>query len=656
MDDDIRLDNESRPEEPTLMLEDGGDAMEILVPDSDDHARVLSYLVHRIEASERKMENFYARWRVAERRSQAYISLPDYEAQLRAMNESSAPPKVVSITVPYTFATLNTIVTYLMQAFTGRKPMFPTSANRGEHTRQAKNMETLLQYNSEHVRMVKLLWQYFHDGELYGLQVLRTEWAEKKAMRTEWSMQPKRLLGIELPFTKERVSQSVEKTIFQGTECLNIDPFMFFPDPRCPMAEVSTKGEFVFWRTFEGRHVLKRAEADGLLKYVDRAGTRQESSRVNSHNNGSNRDLLSRGEAHPGADRTTHEKSLGASVQVDQGTVEIVPAELGLGTSTRPEKWLFTILNKKQIVQAQRFDADHGQHPVVVGEPYTMGYGFGQAAISDYLGPLQDTIGWLVNSHMHNVRTSLNNMWVVDPSMVELGDLRNPEPGKLIRLKRAAYGRDIRTVIQQLQVQDVTRGHMSDLPIFMRLADTLTAVTDNIRGVQDSGGRKSATEARIGADAAASRLASHTRLISGQSIVNLETQMCLNYQQYLSDEFAFDVLGPDGIQNSVKVSPENIAGDFYFPINDGTLPMDKVALMDVWKEIFMAVAQDPQLRGGFDIMKLFEYIAELSGAKNVQEFRIQPGSPEQMAAMAQAGNAIPIGPGGAMPPPAGGPM
>ena len=32
--------------------------------------------------------------------------------------------------------------------------------------------------------------------------------------------------------------------------------------------------------------------------------------------------------------------------QVDQLSIEIIPAELGLGESKYPQKWLFTILNK----------------------------------------------------------------------------------------------------------------------------------------------------------------------------------------------------------------------------------------------------------------------------------------------------------------------
>ena len=127
-----------------------------------------------------------------------------------------------------------------------------------------------------------------------------------------------------------------------------------------------------------------------------------------------------------------------------------------------PVKYLFTLVNRGQIVQAEPLDYDHDKHPVSVTEPYSMGYGFGQPGIIDYMAPLQDLMSWLVNSHMDNVKTMLNNMWLVDPSRVEMQDLKQPGAGKLIRLKRAAYGSDVNSAVRQLQVGDVTSGHLRD--------------------------------------------------------------------------------------------------------------------------------------------------------------------------------------------------
>ena len=76
----------------------------------------------------------------------------------------------------------------------------------------------------------------------------------------------------------------------------------------------------------------------------------------------------------------------------------------------------------------------------------------------------------------------MNNSFVYDPSRVEAQDLKHPGPGKYIRLKRSAYGQDVRTILQQLPMSDVTRGHMADLETFLQIGDVLSSVNDNIKG------------------------------------------------------------------------------------------------------------------------------------------------------------------------------
>lgn len=180
---------------------------------------------------------------------------------------------------------------------------------------------------------------------------------------------------------------------------------------------------------------------------------------------------------------------------------------------------------------------------------------------------------------------------------------------------------------------------MNDLDLFMKMGDALAAVNDNLRGLQDSGGRKSATEARTSAEAAASRLASHAKLISSQSIVDLAEQMTINYMQYLSEDFAISVLGGKG--QALTIDAMSMSGDFVFPVNDGTLPVDKVALLDVWKEVMMATMQNPVLSQTYDLPKLFEYVADLGGAKGIESMRV--ASPESIDKAVQAGNMVPMG-------------
>ena len=198
----------------------------------------------------------------------------------------------------------------------------------------------------------------------------------------------------------------------------------------------------------------------------------------------------------------------------------------------------------------------------------------------------------------------------------------------------------------QLNQVDVTRGHINDMSVVMQIGERLTAATDNRMGLQDSGGRKTATEVRTSAEAGASRLAAQARIISSHGIVDVTELMVLNTQQYISDEFYMQVVGQGALTEPVNIAPEMLVGDFHYPVHDGTLPLDKVALLDVWKEIFVAVSQDQELRSQFSIPKIFEFVAELGGAKNIEAMRVQMRMmpQEQINQQQQAGNLLPLPP------------
>lgn len=622
-----------------------------LKPGSTLHAEVLHELRQRLDASEEKMSKFYSRWRTNEIALQAYINLPDYAEQVKFMNDKGKPPRVVEIQVPYIFAAVHTMVTYMMHTFGGRKPVFQLATYKKEWTDNARAMEMVLQYNADHTRLLRHLYQWFWHGFTYGVGILRTNWKDERAVRTKWVDVPRfNFLGMNIGGKKMPVREN--SLIYSGNDVACIDPYMFFPDPRVPMHEVNKRGEFVFWRSYQGHHQLKTAEFNGTYMYVDSAKKKLPLSRWTTDGSESERALRADGDGIAGY--MNGDNRLENFYQVDQGTVTLIPKQWKLGESTRPEKWLFTILNKDQIIQAEPLEADHDMHPVSVIEPYSTGPSFGAIGAVDVLKPIQDLMSWLINSHMENVRTVMNNMLVVDPQAIELQDLKEPGAGKIIRLKMAAYGRDVRSAVNQLAVDDVTRGHLADLQLMLQMGHMFLGINENLMGQQDSGGRKTATEVRTAGESGASRMASLARIISAQGVVDLVTQMVVNIQQRVDEEFLGHLIGQMSQEANVKITPDRLSGDFHYPIHDGTLPLDRVALMEVWKELAMSIAQDPELRQTFSLPRIVEYIAELGGARNIDQFKLQVMQPGQGPSPgAQPIPMQPGVPGGQMPPSAG---
>jgi len=610
--------HDGTPLDSKIKIDENAEPIARLTPGSDHHAFVLEYLRKRIKASEDQMSRNYDRWNIAERKHQAYMNLPNREKILKDMNDRGLPPQPTIIIFPYQYAVTSTIVTYLTRLFCARKPIFPLGATNMLSSQNVKAMETALQYNADHARLVRTLFQLFLDGEMYGLGITRQNWTEEYNYRPTWreTSPLEKLQGATARF--QRTSQLTRT--YSGNSVTNIDPFMFFPDPNVPMALCAEKGEFVFWRDFIGKHILLQEETYGTVRYISNIPDAIPTGGSHNWYNLSVRNLLTKGDSHAGGGARGDALNTRAYM-IDQGSVEIIPSELGLGLEERPVKYLFTIANQQQIIQAQPLNMDHVRHPIAVAEPYTMGYGFSQPSLSDYIGPIQDIVSWFLDSHIYNVRASLNNMFLVDPSKVEMQDVLNPNPGKIIRLKPTAIGTDVRTVMQQLPVSDVTRAHVADMDAFIRIGDTVSAVNDNLRGMQETGGRKTATEVRVTGDSASTRLAAHGHLISEQYMTELARQMMLNIQQNQDEEFSMMISGGEW----QSVTPMGLSGDFLYQVSDGSLPIDKVAQLEVWKEILQGVAQDQELRASYSLPAIFEWVAsELGGAPNIKSFRRQP--------------------------------
>lgn len=246
-----------------------------LAPGSDAHRLVLDYLLERLNRSERAMNAFYDRWRFNESRLQAYINLGDWEKKLKDLNDAGEAPSAVSITVPYAYATISTIVTYMIHTFAGRRPMFQVAANSAEGVGGAHSMELLIQYNSDHTKLMREMFQWLWDGETYGVGVIRTGWKRVERVRTVFEAPEARpgFFGGMFQGEQEKVRMRKKVLTYSGNFSEAIDPFMFFPDPGVAMCKVNEKGEFVFWRKMEGKHLLLAAEADGVFKWVKSVGS-----------------------------------------------------------------------------------------------------------------------------------------------------------------------------------------------------------------------------------------------------------------------------------------------------------------------------------------------------------------------------------------------
>jgi hypothetical protein len=327
--------------------------------------------------------------------------------------------------------------------------------------------------------------------------------------------------------------------------------------------------------------------------------------------------------------------------------IELIPREWGLGEGTYPERWAFVTANDSVIIAAQPVGYYHNKFPFSILEGEIEGYALFKRSMLETIGPMTDVMTWLFNTHFYNVRKALNDMFIVDPSKVVMKDLLDPSPGKIIRLKEEMYGQDVRTALTQFAVQDVTQTHMQDAAAVSSLIQRVSGVNDNIMGMVNAGGRKTATEVRTSSTFGINRLKTLTEWFSATGWTDLSQILLQSTQQMMKEpmvvRIAGDVLQYPGAARMAKpVNPQDIAGFYDFIPIDGTLPVDRFAQVSLWSQMLSQMAQAPQVLVQYDLGKIFAFVAQLAGLKNINQFRIDVQSPEALQQQEAAGNVVPI--------------
>ena len=107
----------------------------------------------------------------------------DFDKLLSDTNNKGEAPSVTTINVPYIYATVWTIVTYLVHTFCGQKPLFQVSSYSAEAVEPARKMETVLQFNADKSKLVRKIFQWMMDGQIYGVGIVRNLWITEYKMK-----------------------------------------------------------------------------------------------------------------------------------------------------------------------------------------------------------------------------------------------------------------------------------------------------------------------------------------------------------------------------------------------------------------------------------------------------------------------------------------
>lgn len=613
---------------------------------TERHKRILRGLKARKDFSERKMAEYRTRWNDAEDQYKAYLPTSELDEKKKQQRKQDGSMDFVNIEIPYTYAVLMTTTTYLSSVFLSRTPVFQFSARHGEPQNKVKSVEALIDYQTRVGEILADLYCWIHDMPKFGASIIGVYWDEDIRYISRIEEKQRTIAGVPIKgrTKKERVTEKIKT--YEGNRTFNVRPHDFLWDPRVPLARMQD-GEFCGRNVNLGWNDLVRGQQQDVyynLKDVKRRMKAAARSQAEDRGGNEFEEPVQPGEGDE-LSLSMLDKDAVDFVPITELYVDLVPDEWEVGSSEHPEKWVFVIANDEVIISARPMGAYHDKFPFFVQE-----FGIGndeliKRSLPEVVKPLNDTLSWLMNTHFYNVRKSLNDVRVVDPSRVVMKDLLNPLPGGLIRVKPSLYGTDVRHAVHQLDVRDSTQGHLRDAQSIETMIQRITGVADNIMGQMAPGGRKTATEVRTASGFSMNRLKTIGEYNSAKAWSQMGQVMLQNSQQYYSEEQQFRITGANqqGEEAFANVSPDEIAGFFDFVPVDGTLPVDRLAQANFWKELIQMVAKAPGVGEKFDIMGMIVHTMELLGEKNVNRFRIDVRPDEELMNKQQRGDSVPIG-------------
>lgn len=618
-----------------------------LKPGSDFHNKLRSKIWQRANEARHEISKRFSSWREVDKTLTAYIPLKDKEESLKTKDAT----KPVSIVFPYSYSMLEALLTYLTMAFF-QDPMFQYEGVEDDDTVGAMLMELVIRLHCIKNKVPLAVHTVLRDGLSYGVGIAIPGW---KSIHGRRPIKSSAITQSELGEQTTHSVHMIKTLLFEGNDLSNIDPYMWLPDPS--VSSVNTQdGEFNGWVDRDNYMNLLNDESQPNsslfnVKYLKSKGNKRstlaldQSERQTRH--GGSTDL------HRSMTNTIN------PVDVIKMYVNLIPRDWKLSNGEYPEKWYFELATDDVVIACEKADHNHGMYPISVASPEYDGYSITPIGRLEVLYGLQHTLDFLFNSHIANVRKAINDMLIVDPYLVNIEDLKDPQPGKLIRLRRPAWGRGVDKVVQQLTVQDITRANIADSAYITQWMDRISGADQSMQGTLRTGGPERLTRSEFQGTrgSAVSRLQRIAMLIGMQFMQDIGTMYAVHTQQYMSQETYVKIVGRHAEQlakifgkdtTRAQVTPYDLAVNYDIIVRDGSIPGGNFS--EAWLELFKVIGTTPELMQQFDVTRIFMYIAQQLGAKNVEDFRRninqvqgQTMPDETVLREAEKGNLIPIG-------------
>lgn len=611
-------------------------------------------LVRLVLMSRRTMVNYYPMW---DRNDAVYRGERQWDDQDQKAKRRNEPEKVF---VPLTHAQTQTFVAFATMLLTQRDYFFDMTGAGSESQRAAELATAILERDLEYNKFHGvLLPQFLVDVCRYGVGIFKSSWSHetvpvsKQVPDPSWKPDPAAPFATQPPL----VSRYVPQTSFLGNHLSVISPYRWFPDTRLPITR-ARYGQFMADEIEYSRDELKIMERNGEAAGIDFIPMIPNNAYMDR------RSFLLDMQPALGTDPMISPEDAKHYVLITEVEFKLNPSKVEIddGVFLDPDLdaevvYQIWIGNDNRVVRIVDQGYEHNDFLYDTAQFFNDQNRLLNFGIAELLAPMQSITDWLLNSRVANVRKVINNQLIVDPRYIDMNDLK--ERNAVVRLKGTVDGMAIENYIKQLQVTDVTVGHINDMSVVRGLSEDATGLSENLVG-QYSSGRRSAREASNVNANAASRVILPVKGLWQSAILPMGRKMLRNLRQGLDAPQLVKVVGlsnvmedPNAVATLLPVDKTLLEGNYDFLIFDDTLPSQRTAIANQLQEVMVALSQNPNLvfALGYDPKLMLAEWFKLVGIRNADRFKLTPQRFAELAGLAgiaaNAGGArAPAGPGG----------
>ena len=402
---------------------------------------------------------------------------------------------------------------------------------------QASVVNNLLSYQWSRIGMRVKMYDFIKDSLMYSKGFVKVGWEYKT--KTTHEMVP--VVGEDDEITFEKKEKNFVYCDDPKIEV--IDPFDLYVDPEATSLEDAA---YVIHRKMVPFETLKD---NPNYKNVNKIEMPKKSANRASINNDLN-------------EQTRYDGSKPAADQY-KGEVEIF------------EYWeddrIIVLANSSTVLRDTPNPYNHKKKPFVELDDYRDPHKFyGQSELS-VIDPLQREINSIRNQRRDYDNLALNPVIRMVP-----GTLRNPNsavmaPGN-VWMVSDLQSMDVFTLPQlQGSATQVEQQTANDIKMTVAIDEI------GIGLLPDNPQRRSATEVVTAQSMAGKRFAIKIALLE-EAVKKIGEMVFALNQQFLDQERVIQIVGPRGAQEWVKLTPDDIAGDFFIDIETGSmLPKDEIA-------------------------------------------------------------------------------